>query len=81
MNIDVIKLENGKEYGIIDTITHNGSNYLVLSNILDNNDFCIRKVIEKEGREVIVKLNDQNEFEEIMKMFYNKHKGELINEK
>ena len=81
MNIDVIKLENGKEYGIIDTITHNGSNYLVLSNILDNNDFGIRKVIEKEGREVIIKLNNQNEFEEIMEMFYNKHKGELINEK
>ena len=35
MNIDVIKLENGKEYGIIDTFTHNGSNYLILSNIGD----------------------------------------------
>ncbi len=81
MNIDVIKLENGKEYGIIDTLTHNNSNYLVLVNILDNNDFCVRKVIEKEGREVIIKLNNQNEFEEIMEMFYNKHRGELINEK
>ena len=81
MNIDVIKLENGKEYGIIDTLTHNNSNYLVLANILDNNDFCVRKVIEKEGREVIIKLNNQNEFEEIMEMFYNKHRGELINEK
>ena len=81
MNIDVIKLENGKEYGIIDTIIHNNSNYLVLSNVLDNADFCVRKVINKEGREVIIKLNNQNEFEEIMEMFYNKHRGELINEK
>lgn len=81
MDIDVIRLENVMNYGIIDTITHNDRNYLILLNTENDQDFCVRRVILKDNKEVVVKLDNQNEFEEIMNLFYNKHRGEIENEK
>ncbi len=77
IDVNVMTLENGKDYIITDTIINDNNNkYLFLVGKLDNNDIVIRKVITKNDGEYLVKLDSEDEFEEIMTLFGDKHKGE-----
>lgn len=76
MNIDVITLENNLNYLVVDTLLNENNKYLVLVNKDDEQDIAIRKVIKKEDREYLIKLDTEDEFEEVMSIFYDKHKGE-----
>lgn len=76
MEVNVITLENGFEYIIIDTIEVNNNKYLFLSNKQDENDMCVRKIIIKEEKEYLVKLDTENELEEVLNVFATKYKGE-----
>lgn len=81
IEVNVITLENEKDYEIIDTIKIDEHKYLILSNEEDDNDICVRKVIEKEGKEYITTLDSEEEFENVMKKFYDKYmKKEESNE-
>ena len=40
-------LENNKSYIILDTISYQNNEYLVLASELDNTDIVLRKVIKK----------------------------------
>ncbi len=77
IDVNVITLENGKEYIITDTIVSDDQNkYLFLVNKIDNNDIMLRKIITKDDGEYITKLDNEDEFEEVMTLFVNKHRGE-----
>lgn len=76
MEVNVITLENGNDYIIIDTIEYNNSKYLFLSNKEDENDMCVRKVILKEEKEYLIKLESENELEEVLNVFATKYKGD-----
>lgn len=76
MEVNVITLENENEYIIIDTIEFNNNKYLFLSNKEDETDMCVRKVLIKEEKEYLVKLDSENELEEILNKFSQKYKGE-----
>ena len=76
MNIDVITLENKLNYMVIDTILNENDKYLVLVNKDDEQDIVIRKIKVKEDKEYLIKLDNEDEFEEVMSIFYDKHKGE-----
>lgn len=81
MEIDVIKLEDNIEYAIFDTIETESNKYLFLGNIQNYDDICIRKIIVKDGKEYLRKLEDE-EFEEVMTLFNEKHiRKEEENEK
>jgi len=75
MEVNVVTLENNKDYIIIDTIEFNDNKYLFLSNKDDENDMCVRKIITKD-REYLTKLDNQNELEEVLNIFATKYKGE-----
>lgn len=75
MEIDVITLEDNKEYGIFDTLEHENNKYLFLGNLQDESDVCMRKIIVKDGKEYLRKLEDEEEFENIMTLYYEKHIG------
>ena len=37
---------------------------------------CVRKVITKDGKDYLTRLDNSEEFDEIMNLFYEKYKGE-----
>lgn len=75
MEVNVVTLENNKDYIIIDTIEFNDNKYLFLSNKDDENDMCVRKIITKD-REYLTKLESENELEEVLNLFTTKYKGD-----
>ncbi len=81
MDIDIVTLEDGKEYEVIDAISNKGNNYLVLLNKMADKNFCLRKVLKEDNEEYMVKLDNKNEFTEVMELFYSKHKGDGKDEK
>ena len=81
MNVNVTKLEDNNDYLIIDAIQILNNNYLVFAtekyDIADN-DVRVRKVINKDGKDYLVKLDTEIELKSVLNAFYNKHnrKGE-----
>ena len=75
MELNVIKLENDKEYYIIDTITYNEGNYLVLSPVNEDSSLAVRKVIVENGKELVCKLSSEEELVNVLKIFEEKHQG------
>jgi len=74
---DVITLEDGIEYAIIEEIEANNNKYVYLSNVNDSEDFCIRKVIIEGNEEVLIGLEDEDEFDLALMLFAKNHKEEL----
>lgn len=75
--IKVITLEDGVKYNVIDEITSKENKYAFLSNEMDPDDFCIRKVVMKENQEVLIGLEDEAEFDLALMLFAKKHPEEL----
>lgn len=75
MEVNVITLENGHDYMIVDAIEINNDKYLFLANEDNDIDMCIRKVILKDGKDYLIKLDNDEEFDEVMTAFNNKHLG------
>ena len=66
---NVVTLENGIEYTEIYKVSDNNTDYVVLSNLDNPKDFCIRKVIQKDGEDYIVKLDSDEEFDRVLAKF------------
>ena len=75
MEVNVITLENGKDYIIIDAIEDEGNKYLILVNENDEEDMCIRKIKVKDNKEYLIRLNEEDEFDRILAKFYLKFTG------
>ena len=75
MEVNTIILENGVEYTEVDNLLYNDIKYVLLSNIKNVKDSCIRKIIIKDNEEYIYRLNDQNEFDMILKLFLKKNEA------
>ena len=75
MEVNIVTLEDDKEYIVVDAIVNNNGKYLVLANKEKHRDICIRKVIVEDGKEYIEKLDTEEEFENVMNEFYFRHKG------
>lgn len=76
---NVITLEDGINYIILDEISFETNRYVYLSNADNKSDFCIRKIISKDGKEILVGLSDDNEFDTAMLLFSKKHENVLKN--
>ena len=75
-DLDILTLQNNKDYIVIDTLINEEKKYLFLLNKEDDNDMVVRKVIKKDDGEYVTKLDSEDEFEEIMYLFKEKHKGD-----
>ena len=73
IDVDTIILENGVEYTLIDVIFYNDQKYHVLCNISKPSDFCIRKEVEIKSEIFLSKLDDENEFDEVLPIFVKKN--------
>ena len=77
--INVVTLEDGIEYTVIDEITIEDKKYIYLSSINNDNDFCIRKVVVIENEEYIIGLEDDKEFDLALTTFAKNH-NEVIDD-
>ncbi|MEG0995121.1 MAG: hypothetical protein RR359_00760 [Bacilli bacterium] len=68
-DINTILLEDNNNYIIIDEIPYNDFKYVYLTNALDSNDFCIRKLINNQD---LIGLDNEQEFDNALKLFRNK---------
>lgn len=75
--INVVTLEDGIEYAIIDEIESNSTKYLYLSNVEDSDDFCIRKLALKDNEQVLIGLDDDAEFDLALMLFAKNHKEDI----
>jgi len=70
-----IVLDDGTEYLIIDSIEIEGNKYTLFSNVNDPTDFCFRKTVLKDGKEVYSALSGKEEFEKILVKFGLKYEN------
>jgi len=74
LEVNIIKLEDGIDYVIVDAIQTESNKYLFLANKTDETDVCIRKIIQKDNKEYLIKLDNDDEFEEVLTLFNIKHR-------
>lgn len=71
-DVKTMILEDG-EYMVIDECLINNTNYIHFAKVDDPEDFCIRKVNIIDGEEIIVGLDNMDEFNLALKSFADKH--------
>ena len=76
-NVNVVTLEDGIEYAVIDEINHNNDTYIFLTNINNYEDFCIRKIVIENDTKFIVGLDNDKEFDLALMLFAKNHKDEI----
>ena len=67
---DVVVLEDGLEYAEINKMKLNGKTYIFLTNLKNDDDFCIRRLIKKDNKEFFEGLSSKEEFDEVLREFY-----------
>lgn len=75
-NIEVVTLEDGKDYMVTAELEINNIKYLFLTNEDDVADFCLRKINTINNNEYLVGLNDKEEVIKVLQEFANKFKNE-----
>ena len=76
--VKIIDLEDGS-YIISDEIILNNTKYIYLTKENDMMNFCIRKIVMENGEEFIDALDTEEEFDQAMQAFLQKHKQDLEN--
>ena len=76
--VKIIDLEDGS-YIISDEIILNNTKYIYLTKENDMMNFCIRKIVMENGEEFIDALDMEEEFDQAMQAFLQKHKQDLEN--
>lgn len=74
IDINTIVLENGVKYNEIDDLVYNNTKYILLSNVLNVKDSCIRKIKIENNEEYLCRLDNDNEFDIILNLFMEKNK-------
>ena len=66
---NVFTLENGTEYTEIHRLEDDGKTYVVLSDLENPKDFCVRKLIKENGEDYVIKLDGEEEFNRVLAKF------------
>lgn len=69
----VIKLGDNTEYTEIDRVNYNHNTYVILSDLDNPNDFCVKKLINENNYEYVIELNTKEEFNNVLKIFTDKY--------
>lgn len=75
IDINTIVLENGVEYTEVDDLIYNNTKYILLSNIKNVKDSCIRKISIENNEEYLCRLDDDSEFDVVLELFMKKNKA------
>lgn len=74
IDVNTVILENGIEYTEVDDLIYNNTRYVLLANIDNVKDSCIRKIRVDNDKSYISRLSD-NEFDIILNMFIEKNEA------
>lgn len=66
---NVVTLDNGIEYTEIARLNNNNNTYVLLSNLDDSEDFCIKKLIKNNNIEQVIALDSFSEFDKLFALF------------
>lgn len=72
MEVNCVKLENDKEYVIMDIIINDIGKYLILVQEDNEYDIQVRKIVKIDNQECLTKLDTEEEFDNVIKEFYIK---------
>jgi hypothetical protein len=75
--IEIVTLEDGIDYMVLDEIKSSGVTYVYLANVDDEKDICVRKVTKVKGKEIINGLDSKTELEKALLLFAKNHQDEL----
>lgn len=75
INVNTMVLENGIEYTEVDSLMYNNMKYVLLSNIKNVKDSCIRKITIENDEKYISRLDDDNEFDVVLDLFMKKNEA------
>jgi len=75
--VEVITLENGLDFMVLDEIASGTVTYVYLANVDDERDTCVRKVTKENGKEMLNGLDSKEELEKALLLFAKKHKNEI----
>lgn len=64
--VTTVTLDNGEDYIVLKDLTIGGKRYCYFVNVVDENDFCIRRVEEEQGKAYFCYLEDDVEFKKVM---------------
>lgn len=78
VEVNTMILENGIEYTEVDDLVYNNTKYILLSNIKNVKDSCIRKISIEDNEEYLSRLDDDNEFDVVLDLFMQKNKALFI---
>ena len=67
----IVKLENNKEYFVLETLIDNNINYMLLLNLVDDKEIKIVKMILDNGEEYFVEITDDKELTSLKFFFLN----------
>ena len=76
MEVNIIKLEDGKNYLIVDTIECNEQKYIVMGSEDNPDDIVFRKVVFENDKEWLEKIDNYEEFEKCMLNYAKKYRIE-----
>ena len=71
---EVVTLNDGLYYVILDEISAHSNVYVYLSNTEDPRNFCVRKRIQNNVGSLLVGLDDDDEYNMAMKLYFEKNK-------
>ena len=75
VDVDVVVLENGIEYIEVDKLSYNNFKYILLSNVNNVKDSCIRKLVIDNDKEVLHGIVDDDEFDIVLDLFIKQNKS------
>lgn len=67
--METIVLDDNKEYMIIEQLEDSNNKYTLFSNIDNSENFCIRKIVNKDDKNYFVRLDNKKEAELITNKF------------
>ena len=75
IDVNTMILENGVEYTEVDNLIYNNTKYILLSNVKNVKDSCIRKISIENNEEYLCRLDNENEFDTVLNLFVEKNKA------
>lgn len=70
---NVVTLGNGVEYTEVARLSHNNNVYIFLCDLESDDNFCIKKLVTKDGEDYITGLDNKDEFYNILNLFSNNY--------
>lgn len=74
--VKIITLDDGIDYQELDSLIYNQDKYILLSNVNDPKDICIRKIQKENEKEYICRIEEEK-IKIILSLFVEKNRDIL----